>query len=315
MSACARCESPLEPDDLRCAVCALAASTPEVAPKSAHARVLRCEGCGAAVTYVVEARAPKCVFCASVMKVEEPQDPIEKADWFLPFVVPPEQANASLRAWMRTLGWFRPKRLAQEATLESLRPLWWAAWIVDADSFVSWTADSDEGSMRSAWAPHAGQTKLKFERLLVSASRGLRHDEASRLAPYFDLRTASQSPHSELSPVLEGFEMQRSSARKHVVSSIEATAAARLQQGVIPGQRFRKVHVAVLLHRLDTRRVALPTYVLAYRYGGRHYRALVHGQDPRCVFGEAPYSIAKIALVVCGVLALLVAIVAIFASR
>ncbi len=89
--------------------------------------------------------------------------------------------------------------------------------------------------------------------------------------------------------------------------------------GVIPGSTYRNVHVAVLLESLRTERHALPTYVFAYRYRGKLYRALVHGQDPSCVFGKAPYSIAKIALVVVAIggallllLLLLLAVGAIF---
>jgi hypothetical protein len=69
------------------------------------------------------------------------------------------------------------------------------------------------------------------------------------------------------------------------------------------------------LKRLYTRRFAFPTYVLAYRYHDKLYRALVHGQDPRCTFGDAPYSIAKIAAVVLGALALVAIIIAVLALR
>ena len=315
MSACARCAAELEADDLRCAICSLIAEqrSDERALATTRAQVLRCQGCGAAVTFAIEARAPKCTFCASVMTIEAPTDPIEKAEWFLPFAVTPEIAREALRAWMRTLGWFRPGDLVTAATVDSLAPLWWAAWIIEADADVSWAADSDAGSSRSAWAPHAGRAHLDFGGLLVSASRGLRSKETHALTPHFDLRTATREATSPLAPAIEGFEMQRSAARKHVLAAIEATAAARVQQGSIPGSRFRNVHVSVLLRGLRTQRTALPTFVLAYRYHGKLYRALVHGQDARCVLGDAPYSIARIALAVLGTLTLVVAIVAIVA--
>jgi len=70
-----------------------------------------------------------------------------------------------------------------------------------------------------------------------------------------------------------------------------------LKQGHIPGSRYRNVHVSVLLHALETRRVALPSYVLAYRYNGKSYRAVIHGQNADCVTGKSPISWAKVALV------------------
>ncbi len=69
------------------------------------------------------------------------------------------------------------------------------------------------------------------------------------------------------------------------------------------------MHVAVLLHALETRRLALPSYVLAYRYKGRSYRAVVHGQDASHVTGTAPIAWGKVALVVAGAVALVVLVI------
>jgi hypothetical protein len=233
------------------------------------------------------------------MRVEEPKDPLEIADRLLPFAVVPDQAAHALRAWLGSLGFFRPSDLARTATLEQLRAIHWCGWLVDADSFVSWAADSNAGAGRSAWAPHSGQTAMRFERLLIPASRGLNVDECARLTGRYDMNylvDARSAPHG---PLVEQFDMQRSAARAIVVAAIERTAAARLvDQRMIPGSSFRNVHVSVLLRSVRTERVALCAYVLAYRYKGRSYRAIVHGQDARLAFGDAPYSYGKIALIV-----------------
>src|SRR5262249_46489934 len=153
--------------------------------------------------------------------------------------------------------------------------------------------DSDAGSGRSSWAPHAGQTPLSFENLVVSASRGLSYAETGMLATYTKVALAERGFRGPPGAAVEQFDAQRSAARKIVALAIEATAAAQLQQGAIPGSRFRNVHAAVLLEGLSTRRFLLPAYVLAYRYDNKVYRAIVHGQDARCVFGSAPRSYLK----------------------
>ncbi|WP_437640785.1 zinc ribbon domain-containing protein [Sorangium sp. So ce854] len=312
---CGRCQGPLEPGDLRCAVCGLAAPL-DRAPAAQVVQVLRCTECGAAVSYSAEAQAPKCRFCGAVTRLEQPVDPVEQADWLVPFGVTPEQADQALRRWMSTLGFFRPSDLGRAATVEGLHPLWWAGWIVNVDALVSWTADSNAGARRSPWAPHAGQTELPFRGLLVSASRGLSLDEARELGPHFRLDRlvpAAQRAGQQLGPpdaVVEQFDAQRSAARKILSERIAATAEEALRRGVIPGSTFRNVHVAVLLRALETRRVALPSYVLAYRYKGRSYRAVVHGQDAGCVTGAAPIAWGKVALVVAGVVAVVVIVIA-----
>ncbi|MCC6557393.1 MAG: zinc ribbon domain-containing protein [Polyangiaceae bacterium] len=318
LAACARCQGPLEPGDLRCAICGLTAPVVQRAPSQQVVQVHRCTECGAAVSYSAEAQAPKCRFCGAVTRLEQPADPVEQADWLLPFVVTPEQAQAALRQWMSTLGFFRPSDLAQAATVEGLHPLWWAGWMVNANAFVSWTADSNAGSGRSDWAPHAGQAQLPFRNLLVSASRGLSLDESRELAARFRLDHATPAASAQLQAlgppgaIVEQFDTQRSAARRIITDSIQATAAEVLKHGTIPGSRYRNVHVAVLLHALETRRVALPSYVLAYRYNGRSYRAVVHGQDASCVTGRAPISWGKVALVAVLVIAAVVIGVTIF---
>jgi len=87
-----------------------------------------------------------------------------------------------------------------------------------------------------------------------------------------------------------------------------------VSQSQVPGSRVRNCHVGVVLHGLVSRRFALPVYVLAYRYDDKPYRAIVHGQDARIAFGDAPLSWRKIMLVVAGVLAVILTIL-LFATR
>lgn len=320
---CRRCQTVIEAGDLRCSVCALTVpEEPRGAAAKPAAKILRCRECSAAVSYTVEKQAPSCAFCGSVMEVEQPIDPVEQAEWILPFTVEYDAAKQALRRWLGSLGWFRPADLASGATVDTLHPLHWAAWIFDAEAQVSWAADSDAGSRRSRWAPHAGTTQFAWDNIVVSASRGLTPKETSRLARGFRLETARPMPkpagdEAELggggaapggeapASTVERFDLQRSAARRKILDAIEEHAAAQLQQRHIPGSRFRNVHTSVLLSRLVTKRMALPTWVLTYRYKGALYRALVHGQDATLAFGEAPLSWTKIALLVFGVLAVL----------
>ena len=102
---CGRCASPLERDDLRCPICN--ASAPHTAMEDVErtaVEVLRCDGCGASVSYDVRARAPACAFCGSVMHGEVPDDPIEQTRFYLPFSVERPEAEAAYRGWLQGLG-------------------------------------------------------------------------------------------------------------------------------------------------------------------------------------------------------------------
>jgi hypothetical protein len=316
--ACSRCASPVEDGDLRCAVCALPVPVARAAaPAQARSKVLRCTECGASIAYDANQNAPACAFCGAVMEVEEPVDPIEVARLRLAFSVSRELATAAVRTWLGKRGFFAPRTLRDEAVLESLHPLCWAAWIVSARARVSWTADSDADARRSAWAPHAGEVPMVFDNLVVSASRGLRHDECSLLVPYYDLARAvvidgaAEPPPGDDEPaVIESFDAQRSAARQQIYRAMDRVAKTDVQKH-IPGKRFRNIHVSCLLERQTTERVALPAWVLAYRYRRRPYRAVVHGQRPEIVFGTSPTDWTKVALVVGGAVLAVLAVIAV----
>lgn len=313
---CTRCETPVETGDLRCAVCALVLAELAPAADAVRAAVLRCTDCGAAIAFSAEKQAPHCAFCGAVMKVEQPVDPVERAELVVPFAVTHDEAVHALRHWLGRRGWFYPRDLAANARLADLAPLHWAAWVVDARAIVSWAADSDYDSHRSRWAPHAGQTPMDFDNICVPASRGLTLRECITLSSYYDLSTARPiSAEDESSDPIEQFDAQRSAARKTVLGAIESTAAARLQRGVIPGSRFRKVKVSVFLQALTTRRIALPAWVLVYRYRDRTYRAVIHGQNPAGVVAKAPLAWSKVGLVVALAAVVIAVIVAVIATR
>lgn len=318
-AACARCETALEAGDLRCAVCAL--PTPTV--RATHdgpvrAKVLRCDDCGAVVAFAPSAGAPLCKFCGAVTHVEQPVDPIEVARVRVPFTVDRDVAEHALRAWLARRGWFAPATLASEAVLDGFAPLCWAAWRVNARARVAWAADSDAGARRSDWAPHAGECELAFDDLVIPATRGLTAAECRALIPHYDLASAvaiapdigPEHPEDAVADAtIEAFDAQRSAARAQVARGIEQVAATRVER-FIPGRRFRNVHVACLLEDQRTDRVALPAWVLAYRYRGVAYRAVVHGQHPEIVIGRSPIDWTKVMRLLSTVALALAAIVA-----
>lgn len=275
--------------------------------------LLRCEGCGAAVSYDVEVRAPKCSFCGSLMHVERPEDPVEEASAYLPFAVDPAAAAEGLRRWLGTLGFFRPSDLQAAATIGELKPLWWVGWLFEAEVLVSWAADSEVGSRRASWAPHAGQQSLNLRNVLVPASRGLSAAECRAIARGYRVDSGGPPPEARPGVLIERFDVQRSAARRAIAEGLERAALGHASTWV-PGNRQRKLSVAVLPRRLSSVRLAFPAYVLAYRYRDKLYRAVVNGQDQAVVTGKAPLSIARIVLVIVGGLAVFALTVVLIAA-
>lgn len=292
---CERCESRVEPGDLRCPICNLTCpeTRPDDRPETA-VDVLRCTGCGAAMTYDVRERAAACAFCGSVLEVEHPDDPLEDARQLIPFTVDRPQAESAFRAWLGTLGWFRPGDLVSSARLETIRPLRWVAWVFDAHATASWAADTDRDAQRADWAPHAGVAELEFDDVVVPATRGLSDAEATFLIPSYDLSWPPTRPDVVENAEVERFDVPRSTARRRLVAAVEELARKRLREGHVPGRRIRNLATSTVLRGLEARRAALPAWVLAYRYRGTLYRTVLSGQDPNRLLGSAPYSTTRI---------------------
>ena len=306
---CHRCATDLEDGDLRCSICGTIAPALDRVVGEVQ-RIVRCDECGAAVAHRAEdAMSPACRFCRAPTKIETPQNPMETAELMLPFVISSERAVVAMRRFLGSLGFFRPSDLSRSASVDSVAAVWFAAWIFDARADVTWAADSDHGSGRSDWAPHAGRVKFDWRNVVVSASRGLARDEVHKLIPAYDLGQAAPIAGASGGQV-ESFDVERSAARQHVLDAIHTIAAEQLKQHHIPGSRFRKVNVSALLEGLTTRRFALPAYVFVYRYEGRPYRAIVHGQNDAVTFGTAPLAWGKIVLTVLAVLAVIAAVIA-----
>jgi hypothetical protein len=80
---------------------------------------------------------------------------------------------------------------------------------------------------------------------------------------------------------------------------------------MIPG-RTRNVHVNPLVTDLHSEAALLPVWIGAYRFKDATYRFLLNGQTGKAT-GAAPFSLAKLALVIAGAVAAAIAVVAIFA--
>lgn len=315
MPKCDRCHSPLERGDLRCAICGQRVPLETGSNRDSSnlvTRVMRCDDCGATVNYNPEFQAPHCGFCGAVQRIETVEDPSEKVNHILPFTINYSEARKALQKWLGTLGFFRPNALKSGAKIESMQPLQWVGWVFDVDTEISWTADSNEGSRRSAWAPHSGQINHKFDDILVSASRGLTDEETRFLSASYSLNTAKDDVEADKDVgdiQLEQYDVQRSQARMCILDTIEQLAIQTVEYGYIPGSRFRNIKVSTLLTGLHTKRYAFPAYVMAYRYKDRLFRVVVSGQDDTYVHGNAPYSWIKILVTM--VIVLLISIIAV----
>jgi len=302
MTDCARCHSVLEAGDLRCPVCSLPPPVTEAA-EAVTSKVLRCKECHAALRYSETHASTVCGFCGAALALELSTDPMEHAEAFVPFGVSKRQAVMSLKEWLGRRGFFAPGDLAEASRVDQLQPVAWAAWVVSGSAQASYGADVSGFGRRAAWGPTTGQLTRELN-LIVPATQGLALEEVVDLGEY-DVSTARAEPLEGVAA--EDFGVTRASARERIVEGVRNDAIAALSLS-LTGHRLRRPKVDVMLTGLRTRRLLLPVWVMAYRYGNEKFRVVVHGQRERTVVGRSPISLWRVVGVIGAALAVIAAL-------
>jgi DNA-directed RNA polymerase subunit RPC12/RpoP len=284
-------------------------------------RAVKCSKCGATSTRDPGQSAGSCPFCGTPEVIDAPpSDSMVRPEGLLPFKVPREEAVGSFRRWLSGL-WLRPSDLKSTAALTALRGVYVPFWTFDALTHSAWSAEAGynyevavevvengqtvtRSETRTRWEPASGFLEKAFDDLPVPASRGVPPGLAQEIEPY---PTASLVPYAP--EYLSGF-----LAEENAVPLAEALATARTRMddeirsacaSEVPGDTYRNLSVSTEYTGVAYKNGLLPIWIAAYRYGQKSYRYLVNGVTGRAS-GTAPFSAAKIALLVLAVLGLVV---------
>jgi hypothetical protein len=144
-----------------------------------------------------------------------------------------------------------------------------------------------------------------YDDVLVPASRGVAQGLSQELGPYDLKALVPYRPEYLAGWRAEEYAIDLESAWKTGLATIVAEEERRCS-GDVPGDTQRNLSVHNVVSGVRWKLCLLPLWTLTYRYGGKPYTVLIHGQTARIV-GDAPWSAWKIAgLVLLGLLAVLV---------
>ncbi len=295
---CTACGNVVDDEELCCAACGREVERPGGRAGPALEQGLAgfdCRGCGASLTYDAGARALRCAFCGGTTLERQPGSTGRvRPSHLLPFRLGRDDAVTAFRRWLAR-GFWRPRRLAGEARLETLQAVYLPCWRFEGHALTCWTADSSEVPFgaRAAWRPVAGRDDRGFADVLVLASGSLDAREGERLAPFLLEEARPYADGLAGDVPVEDVGLSRRGARPELLARVSALEAAAVP-GRVPG-RARHVHVNVRLRDTGGSLVLLPVWINAYTWRGRRWRFCVNGQTGRVV-GRAPVSRTKVAL-------------------
>lgn len=321
-SRCLVCRSFLDEEDLFCCNCGTenptgvdSVGTGIAADRGTTSTTevlsFQCSQCGASMSYDPSARQLRCPFCGSESMQSRPNAKTLKPHVVVPFQIDQSQVESMIREWLRS-GFWRPNDAAEASVISKVTAVYVPFWVFSADVETAWTADTSNvpAGARGNWRPVSGTSQRRYDSILVGASGILTPMEVQEIAP-FDL-TAGVSPDKIdlVHAIVEEFRVTKRDARAMARSTIDRIVADEVRARV--SGSTRNIHVNNRVQSMSSLPALLPVWIMAYHYKEKPFRVLVNGQT-REVYGIAPFSNAKLALVIVLIFAAILLVIAIVA--
>jgi DNA-directed RNA polymerase subunit RPC12/RpoP len=290
-------------------------------------RALRCTNCGATVELQAATTAEICVFCGSAnVLAQESNRNLLRPESLVPLDVGRATVEKNFRAWLRSL-WFRPNALKSIERFDALG-VYVPYWTFDARVHSDWSADAGyyyyvtvmvptkrglrpQRVRKIRWVPAWGQRDDVYDDVLVHASAGVPEALAAKLGAWDTKALVPYRPEYLAGWRAEEYQVDLEQGWTRARDFMVQTQRSRCS-GDVPGDTQRDLRVRNEFAETRWKHVLLPIWSLSYRFRGKSYTVLVHGQTGR-VHGEAPWSWVKILALVVGILAA-VGVAALFAA-
>lgn len=292
--------------------------------KEEHA-TLKCDACAAEFQPPPNVTATDCPFCGFHLNITTRTSRLIKPACLLPFKITREAAKASFFKWLGGL-WFAPSRLKRFAESDSkLSGMYVPSWTYDSDTTSRYTGERGDAyyvtvgsgknrrtERRIRWTSVSGSVFVRFDDVLVLASRSLPDKQARNLepwdlkalVPYDDAYLAGFGSECYQIDLKQGFEIARRIMDERIREAIRRDI----------GGDEQRIHSVDTRHaKITFKHILLPVWISAYRFQSRVFRFLVNARTGE-VQGERPFSAWKIASAV--IVGLIIAgIIVIIASR
>ncbi len=275
-------------------------------------RVARCGTCGARVSFDEAATSRLCVYCGSpsVLEQEANRNAI-RPESLVPLDVGRAKAEESFRRWLGGL-WFRPGALKRGQRFEATG-VYVPFWTFDCRVHSEWSADAGhyywvtqtvwvnvngrrmprtQRVRKVRWVPAWGARDDAFDDLLVHASAGQPRKLVQELGTFDTAGLVPYRPEYLAGWHAEEYQVDLEQGWAEGLAQVEERQRSRCA-GDIPGDTHRNLRVKNTVSDVRWKHVLLPVWSIAYRYKGKPYAVLVHGQTG-LVSGEAPLSWGKI---------------------
>lgn len=287
-----------------------------------------CSNCGATTNAVALGTSIRCPFCGSEHVITASKSPeLPSIDSIVPFEIADDRVEALYRTWLGE-GFFRPRDISEKASSHQMRavfvPIWSCAgsaeshWSASAgynrERQESYTRTDDNGNSVqdtrtvtvTDWRPASGDHQDDYDRVLISASKGLPQDWIKRLGGIDWQKEVAYDDQYLFGREAEAPSLDRGTALSFATDEIKERERDACQS-LVPGDTHRDLNVNTRVSNVTGALLYLPVWLGSFQYNEKVYRCVVNGQTGM-VSGEAPLSKGRVALVA-GAVILVIAII------
>jgi DNA-directed RNA polymerase subunit RPC12/RpoP len=305
----------------------------KLATMAANALEVKCNSCGATVTFTPPEVAGECSFCGNPI-IAQPRaaDPLVAPEGILPFHITQKQADEAIKQWLSSR-WFAPNALKKMAYREGVSGIYLPHWTYDANTLsyysgergehyyeTEWYTETDaQGNtvqksrqvQKTRWYSASGQVDRWFDDVLITATKSVHKARLQSLGNW-DLQ--SLKPYDPA--FLSGFKAQRYEVEiAEGFEEAKQVMAGVIDQDVrqdIGGDEQRVNEIQTHYSGITFKHILLPVYLGAYRFNQKVYQVMINARTG-VVQGERPYSFWKIFFLVLFIIAL-IAVIIVFAK-
>lgn len=270
---------------------------------------VQCNGCRAVLTLAPNITSLTCPFCGANIVNQGRAMNLILPDCLLPFMFRRDKAEGAFRKWIKSR-WFAPSKLKSQSMLDAaLKGIYLPSWTYDCDTTTAYTGQRGDAyyvtrsvrvggrtqtrvERKIRWSPAAGTVFVRFDDVLVLASKSLPRPLAEKLEPW-DLKAAT--PYKD--DYLAGFtaECYTTDLKQGFVEA-QGKMAPKIDAAIradIGGDEQRITSRRVKYSRITFKHILLPVWVSAYRFNGKVFQFLVNARTGE-VQGQRPWSAWKI---------------------
>lgn len=268
---------------------------------------VRCDACGATVSFTGTLSSTECPYCASPIQREDAHTAEHRVpvDGVLPFQVDKKQAQQNLRRWVKSR-WFAPSDFKKKGVRGKFSGVYMPYWTFDTMTAVAYSGqrgehyyvtvgsgENERQERRTRWYPASGAFNRFFDDVMVCAGSGLKTTVTEALEPWpigkclpftqealagFFARTYDK-------PLDLGF----TQAQQRIDAALQTDVRQR-----IGGDEQRISSINTEYQAITYKHLLLPVWLMAYRYNDKIFQVVVNAATGE-VQGERPWSWVKIA--------------------